>query len=721
MSFRCLASIAGAWLLLLAGAAGAVQFTDVTVAAGVDYVQQSVRPRGECLFGSGFGCEPERMTGGAAVGDVDGDGWVDLFVTRLDASDLLFRNRGDGTFEDWSAQAGFASHVRRSNGALFADIDNDGDLDLYVTTLAEAQFDLFINDGTGNFSEDAVARNAAILSNVDRMGFSIAAGDYDRDGFLDLHVNEWRGPGNYPDGSTPHTRLLRNRGAQNPGHFEDVTVQAGVLHDTSEDCIDATGRCFSYAFSSVFSDLDGDGWPDLAMASDFGDSRLFWNNGDGTFSDGTADAHVATDENGMGSTLGDFDGDGDLDWFVTSIFDPDFTCDTQGCGWGYSGNRLYRNDGNRSFSDATDAAGVRIGHWGWGAAFFDPDNDGDLDLAMTNGVDFPTPKDDAFADDPMRYWENDGAGQMSEISGAVGLADTASGKGLLVFDYDRDGDQDLFIANNGGAPRLYRNDGGNLGSWLRVELEGVESNRQGLGARIYVQKTPGSEFVLRELGTDSHFLGNGERVAHFGLGNTTQPIAKVRIEWPSGRVQELDDVSRNGTLWVREPGDDTDADGVPDSGDNCPGIANGPAAGDDVQSDLDADGVGDACDNCVDRFNPRFGFHGQPHRKPFQTATGEQPDDDADGFGNACDAKRGFAQSVVGGWDLFGFYFSFNRPRSGNDCGLSGSDACATYDLDNAGSIIGVGDLVRAQQLFNRPPGPTCSASPLACRGPACP
>ena len=165
-------------------------------------------------------------------------------------------------------------------------------------------------------------------------------------------------------------RLLRNLGAERPGHFEDVTESAGVGMDqvvsqTQNELTEGT-----FAFGSTFVDLDDDGWPDLAVASDFGTSRLFWNNGDGTFSDGTLDARVGTAQNAMGTTFGDYDADGDLDWFVTSVFS--FRTGSPGSGEQglRDGNRLFRNDGDRRFSDMTDAAGVRNGSWGWGAAFF---------------------------------------------------------------------------------------------------------------------------------------------------------------------------------------------------------------------------------------------------------------------------------------------------------------------------------------------------------------
>jgi hypothetical protein len=522
-------------------AAAGATFTDVTSAAGLEYLQYDPPALPDCVVGSPP-CEPDRLTGGAAVADVDGDGRPDLLVTRLDMPDLLFRNLGHGTFEDVTAAAGLATFDLHSNGATFGDVDNDGDPDLMVTVIGTGldgvndRNYLFINDGSGAFSEQAVARGADVASATPRLTFSAVFGDFDRDGWIDIHVPEWLVDG--------HSRLLRNRGPALPGHFEDVTASAELDFDEVN------------GFASTFVDLDDDGWQDLAVVGDFGTSRLLWNQGDGTFLDGTVDAAVGTDENGMGSSFGDVDGDGDLDWFVTSIFDPEETCEIENCVWGYTGNRLYRNEGGRLFTDATDATGVREGHWGWGAVFFDLENDGDLDLVMTNGIVFEgTSIEDAFNLDPMRLWENDGTGRMTEVSAASGIGDTASGKGLLTFDYDLDGDLDLFVVNNAGLPRLYRNDSPGTNDWLRLRIEGHESSRDALGARVSVWRRPGGPPQVREVGAASHFLGQSERELHFGLGPDARWVWRVRVEFPAtGKVTERRLLRANRLHVLREAG-----------------------------------------------------------------------------------------------------------------------------------------------------------------------
>ena len=558
------------WAFPSAGDTGSLSFVDVTEAAGLVYRQHERPEPGTCLlsggaFGVAASCMPERMSGGAAVADVDGDGWPDLYVTRLAAPDILFRNRGDGTFADITEAAGLGALTWNTNGAWWGDIDNDGDPDLFLTTIAESRFLLLINDGFGHFQEEAAERGADVGDDSVRIGMSAAMGDFDRDGWLDIHTTEWRlasasatamatattTPSARGESVATHSRLLRNRGSGAPGFFQDVTRDAGVdIADVPSSS--RSPRDGTFGFASAFADMDGDGWPELLIAADFGRSRLFWNNTDGTFTDGTLAAGVGTDENGMGSTIGDFDGDGDLDWFVSAIHKPIAGCLGGDSGWIPDGNCLYRNDGNRVFRDATDEVGVRDGFWGWGAVFFDADNDADLDLTMTNGFRLTAAEKD-FNDDPMRYWENLRTGTMQERSSLVGLTSRREGKGLLSFDYDRDGDLDLFVVNNGDSPQLYRNDGGNAGAWLRVRVEGTVSNRDGVGARVELTVFPGGPPQLREVGVGSHFLGQSESVAHFGLGAWRGSVHRLVVTWPaSGETVVLDGLPLDATILVRE-------------------------------------------------------------------------------------------------------------------------------------------------------------------------
>lgn len=524
-------SVVGALLsggmTLMAATGFAATFENVASSAGLTHVQhRSNNPS--------LGFMQAGMSGGAAAVDYDNDGWTDLYFTILDSSDILYRNLGNGTFADVTSTAFGPAHLAtvRSNGCAWADIDNDGDQDLYVTSLKSRRYHLFVNDGNGTFTEEAVARGAALEGIDDHYGFSASFGDYDNDGFLDLHVNEWRTSGQNPFRRTPNTRLFRNCGGAAPGHFEDVTEQAGVLMDRPR-AGGLPGE--SLAFSSRFLDLDFDGWPELLAVSDGGTSRLFWNSGDGTFRDGTSSAHVGTDQYGMGMAVGDYDQDGDFDWFVTSIFGS-----LDG-----NGNRLYRYDGGRSFSETSAQAGVRWGGWGWGANFLDYDHDGHLDLMMVNGMR-------GYADDSTLLWNNSGSGFFTDESGpSSGITDDQIATGTLSLDYDNDGDLDLLIVNSGAQPILYRNEGNPL-NWLKIEAIGSRSNRDAIGAIVRLKVNRDDSPILRFVDGGTNFLGQNERRLHFGLGEGGTSIDEIEITWPSGRLQRLEDVTPNQLLTITE-------------------------------------------------------------------------------------------------------------------------------------------------------------------------
>jgi len=226
-----------------------------------------------------------------------------------------------------------------------------------------------------------------------------------------------------------------------------------------------------------------------------------------------------------------------------------------GCNWGTTGNRLFINAGGRTFVDRTSAAGVRDGGWGWGASWLDYDNDSLLDLVMTNGVDFPGPSvDEPYANDPMRLWRNEGtASALSSQDAAEGIADTGSGKGLLTFDFDNDGDLDVFVVNNSAAPVLYENVTASGNSSIQFRLQGRASNFFGVGARLILTPVKGGPSYVHEVSASSNYLAQNEVRAHFGLGPGTAPIHSVEVRWPSGLRWTHYGLARNQTHLLLEP------------------------------------------------------------------------------------------------------------------------------------------------------------------------
>lgn len=471
--------------------------------------------------------EPRYISGGVASGDVDGDGWHDLLVVRGTAGPpVLLRNRGDGGFDDITPGSGLDFSTADDpggatiNGPALADLDGDGRLDLVVGGIDGSQPRIFRGLGGGTFEEVA----AELVSPRDT--FSTAFSDWDRDGDLDLFLAHWGRSGGFSN------HLWRNDGGF---AFSPVDWAAGIapLYQSTD-----------FTFTPNFADLDADGWPDLLLTGDFGTSRVFRNTGEGGF---VLDlATEPSDENGMGAAVGDVDNDGDLDWFVSSIWDPDGVAEGP---WGVSGNRLYLNRGDGSLEDATELAGVRRGYWGWGSCLADFDNDGWLDLFHTNG--FPGGQAADFARDPSRLFIGRGDGTFEERSLELGVDDRGQGRGVVCFDYDRDGDTDLFVQVHGGPSKLYRNGlaHGQGTHFLTVRLIGDGANPQGIGARLELETADGSR-RLRELRAGSNFLSQNPTEAHFGLGDLTT-VERLEIRWPDGLVETVEGPAVDRLLIVR--------------------------------------------------------------------------------------------------------------------------------------------------------------------------
>ena len=434
-------------------------FSDITVESGLDHLQSESKS--------------SKHAGATAV-DVNGDGYTDILTARANASPLLFLNQGDGTFSEEASTRGISS-VQDVGGFGTGDFDNDGDQDIFIIPVLGNRYYLFINNGAGVFSEEALSRGAAIETTLEpHRGFSVGVVDFDLDGYLDIYVSEWGVPSNADN--VKHSVLLHNKGEDQAAHFENVTEQAGLTQPKS--------RNMHFGFSSGWGDLDGDGWPDLVLVSDFGTSQMYWNNGNGTFTESTDASGMGLDENGMGVAIVDYDQDGKLDIFITSIYDR-FSNVRDGT---HTGNKLYKNLGNRRFRESATEARVARTDWGWGASFFEYDNDGDPDLIVTNGsiVSAGTNPDtnpyvDAV-DDPTTLLVKQSDGTFINKTIGSGINDRKLGKAIVVFDYEKDGDEDLFITNTGDHPILYQSDASTNGNnYLRLSFQGTVANRDGYG------------------------------------------------------------------------------------------------------------------------------------------------------------------------------------------------------------------------------------------------
>jgi hypothetical protein len=487
----------------------------------------------------GHPCQgPRTHTGGFAVGDYDNDGDQDIFFPVLDRPSRLYRNRGDGTFIEVGRTAG-VGFTGWPSSAAWADVDNDGDLDLSIGFLHGDWFRLYENQGDGKFI-DVTTRSGIGPSDPDQricpLQWGLAWTDADLDGDLDLFIGSW----GMPFGSG--TEVTTNTYWENDGtgRFMERTEAVGFF-----------GQAGVWTYSPTWGDVNGDGRPDMALASDFLSNRLYLSGPTGGWVEATAESRVGDVENGMGSVLADLDDDGDLDWFVTSIFDarnefPNY--------WGSTGNRLYTNDGRGLFTDTSAAAGLRDSGWGWGVAAFDLENDGDLDLAATNGHKMPGEGGEylswPFHEDPTRLWVQ-GATGWRERAVDLGLSHTAEGRGLVDFDLEGDGDRDLLLSEFGGSLRLWVNDVDDPGSWLVVQARRDGPNRFGVGATVWVQRTADDPPRRRELHANPTYLSQGPVEAHFGLGSHEGPIHRVTVRWPEGGESVYLDVAPRSVLLAK--------------------------------------------------------------------------------------------------------------------------------------------------------------------------
>ncbi len=469
--------------------------------------------------------DPERFGGGIAAGDYDRDGDFDLYVVGRDSSpNHLYENQGDGTFVEVGAELGVAV-THWGSGPAFGDIDGDGDLDLFVGAVQNGALFMFenrINEREGKFVDitiDSLIRSKA-ANTVSALFF-----DYDLDGYLDLFHTHWGA--RWSEGVDTE-RLWRNNG-NNTFSSASRSAGLGIIEQRTD-----------WSFTPNLTDIDGDGDADFLMANDFGTSQVFGNNGDGTFSRIT-NRDVIIDQSGMGAAVADYDNDGDMDWFVTSIYNLDIQ------GGESFGNRLYRNYGDGRFEDVTDYSGTANGEWGWAACAADFDQDTHIDIAMVNGWIALQGKD--YRNKPIKFFRNLGPGiEFREMADEVGITNRGQGRGMVCFDADGDGDQDIVVMNNSADHLVfYRNDTDNDNNYFVLELRGLGKNRMGVGSRIKITTEDGSQ--IRDLGGSNNYVSHNPLVAHFGVGTAT--TVDIEVRWPDGTITNEEGVEVNQRYVMR--------------------------------------------------------------------------------------------------------------------------------------------------------------------------
>jgi hypothetical protein len=529
-------------------AVNAVRFVDVAGSAGISFQHDNAASPEKYLI--------ETMGSGCGWIDYDQNGLLDFYLVNGASTRLytpkhalrsaLYRNNGDGTFTDVTIKAGVGAEGMFGMGVAVGDYDNDGFPDLLV--LGYGRCILFHNNGNGTFTD---ATDRAGVGNIRKWGSSAAWFDYDNDGLLDLVIanyvdwsperNFWcgdKGPGLrsycHPDvyhGEPP--TLYHNNG---DGTFTDVSKRSGV------------GIKPGNGLGVVTFDYDNDGWQDIFIANDHMPNFLFHNNRDGTFREIGFSAGVAVGidgqfEAGMGADAADTTGSGRPDLIVTHL-------DQQLA-------RLYQNLGEGYFEDATFRSKISYATFhlsGFGTRFMDYDNDGARDLFIANGHVLDNIQryhaETTYAE-PKLMFRNVGHGIFENVSDQLGhdfLLPRVS-RGAAIGDFDNDGDLDILISNNGQAPQLLRNDGGNANHWFQLLLIGTRSNRDAVGARV---KVTASDLVLydEKKGGMSYQSAQDPRL-HFGLGQRPT-VEEIEIKWPSGEVTKLTNMKSDQILAIEE-------------------------------------------------------------------------------------------------------------------------------------------------------------------------
>jgi tetratricopeptide (TPR) repeat protein len=532
---------------------------------------------------------------GISVGDIDNDGFDDLYICQpAGLPNRLYRNRGDGTFEDITEKSGVGL-LENTACALFTDINNDGHQDLIVVRTNGPL--LLLNEGGGKFRSMPNAFKFASKPQGTFTGAAIA--DYDRDGWLDIYfclyiyyqgAEQYKYPTPYYDAENgPPNFMMRNN---RDGTFSDVTAESHLDRNNTR-----------YSFCCGWSDYNGDGWPDLYVVNDFGRKNLYRNNGNGTFTDVAPQAGVEDVGAGMSVCWFDYDTDSARYLYVADmwtaagkriatqeIFQKDAPENVRALYRKHAmGNSLFRNTGSGNFRDVSAAAGVEMGRWSWSSDAWDFDHDCFPDLYIANGMISGPSREDlnsffwrqVVAHSPAEakpshdyeqgwnainelirsdgtwsgfernvFYANNHDGTFSDVSGAVGLDFIEDGRSFALADFDHDGRLEVFLKNrNAPQLRLLKNVAKDLPPSIAFRLQGTKSNRDAIGAVVTVETESGRQTRMLQAG--SGFLSQHSKEIFFGLGNAKGSV-RASIRWPSALVQELKELPLNHCIWVEE-------------------------------------------------------------------------------------------------------------------------------------------------------------------------
>ena len=478
------------------------------------------------------GLENLAHNNGVAVADFDGDNDLDIFVVAnaienpddVTSYSRLYKNNNDGSFTDITEASGLVDLLTSEEevqltlaqqgykfSASWGDYNNDGFPDLFLTYSLKVQ--LWRNLGNGTFAN--VTEISGFSETNDCLNIGATWFDYNNDGFLDIYLTDWN-------------RCDSNSMYQNNGNntFTDVTATLGLIETES-----------NYSYTPFPFDVNNDGWMDLIVTNDLEDPNYFYINQNGTsFIEDAATYGLDNMIDDMGLTIGDFDNDGDFDFFYTGIDE----------------NVLLQNNGVNNFSDASAAYGIVGTGWAWGARFSDFDLDGDEDLFIVNGYDF-----EARGPEQNVYYRNlfsQGQPMFENASIELGVNDNTESVEVVDFDYDNDGDIDMLITNGDGSVIFYENkllnfdDTETTLNWFKVKLQGTTSNRDAIGTTLTLTTTNGT---LKRYYSGVGFLGQSLQAVHFGLDDATEVI-NLEVKWPSGLVENYINISSNTTVKLTE-------------------------------------------------------------------------------------------------------------------------------------------------------------------------